>query len=564
MFLLWLAAFTLALGEAERVCAQAARRLPPLVSSSVRQRPAPEPEILEPPAANLDSPWWESVAAGPLQLSPEFRPVDVESLILEALRFSPRVRAISDGALIRETAIFEAKADFDAKTFMDSKFNRGNDPVGSSLTTGGPGRLLTDDWYYSAGMKKRTARGGALEASQRIGIADSNSRFFLPTTQGNSKMTLSFTQPLLNGAGRTYNERLIVLAQIDTAAGWDRLAQELQEHLVQVVEVYWELRTQRVSLVQKQRHLERGRVLLEDLRSRRELDALESQIIRAEAAETLRKTELIRAAAAIRNLEARLRALVASPEMLANRRMEIVPTDQPARELIQVGIRDAVIEAMENRPEVDEATQQIRAAGVRIDVARAELRPRLDMIVQGYVAGLDGDYDLGNAFVRQFSAGGPGYSGGLVFDMPLGNQAARARYQKRQLELRQLTSQFHAIMETLAADVETAVREVETSYREMQARHESMRAAGREAENLHERWRLLPGDDRSGSFLLQDLLDSQDRLSREEQQFAESQRLYTISLIRLKRATGTLLQHESITPQRVGETGLPAIILDKP
>ena len=95
-------------------------------------------------------------------------------------------------------------------------------------------------------------------------------------------------------------------------------------------------------------------------------------------------------------------------------------------------------------------------------------------------------------------------------------------------------------------EVEVAVREVNTSYHEMLGRYHAMVAAGEQLHYLQRRWELLPGEDRAGGFLLEDLLDAQDRLVAEELEFARSQVEYTLSLSRLQRAIGTLLDREAI------------------
>ena len=78
-------------------------------------------------------------------------------LIVEALQHSARVRAVSDNAVIAQTSVTRADADFDVRAFMESKFNRLSDPVGNTLTVGGNGtRFRQNDWRYNAGVRKKT------------------------------------------------------------------------------------------------------------------------------------------------------------------------------------------------------------------------------------------------------------------------------------------------------------------------------------------------------------------------------------------------------------------------
>lgn len=510
------------------------------------------------------TPWWQAVVTNPLRsLSTPYQ-VDVETLILDALRYSQQVRAISDTVLIRESEIVEAAAAFDVHAFMESKFVRTSDPVGNTLTTGGPPRFRESNWRYSSGLRKKSQWGGTAELSQRIGLQDNNSIFFIPPNQGNSRLTLSYSQPLLNGAGQAYNASLIVLAEIDAGIAENETSRQLQEHLLKVTQAYWELYLQRAALLQKQRNLERASEILEELEHRRGVDSLQSQIVRARAAVASRRAELIRAAAAIRNAEATLRALVNAPQLCAPANLELVPFEPPLKDCVDVTERDALLTALQARPEIDEAMKRLKAASVRLDMSKNELLPALNLVLESYVSGLQGSSDIGQSVVDQFSVGEPSYTAGLVFDMPLHNRVARARFQRRQLELRQMTSDFQATVEVLKAEVEIAVREVHTSYRETQSKYVAMRAADTEVSYLFERWRLLPGDDRSASFLLEDLLDAQNRLAAEEFGFAEAQFAYTVALAELNRVTGTLLKREQITPRLIEEDGLPRTIFEKP
>jgi outer membrane protein TolC len=277
-----------------------------------------------------------------------------------------------------------------------------------------------------------------------------------------------------------------------------------------------------------------------------------------------RRSALIRAATDIRNAQTRIHALVYDLPLQNAPLTEMVPVEAPRSRFVPIAAEDALVTAMQNRPEVDRAMQEIEAARVRLDLSRNELLPALDLVAETYVAGLRGNWQLARAYGDQFAVGEPGYSLGLVYEFPVRNRAARARFTKRQLEQRQLIKEFQGTVQTLQAEVVVTVREVETSYRELQGRRESMRAALIDVQYLNERWRLLPGDDRSASFLLANLLDAQDRLALEQSAYLDAQVAYSLALLEFKRRTGTLLRSEQIEIRRGERDGIPALLLDKP
>lgn len=561
-----------AVSPKERIAAEPLRvaRLP-LINSAVKAQIERLPTIeLEEVEARGPSgippdyvPWWQPYIARPLWRESTPAVLDVETLVLDALRDSPQVRAISDNYLISRTAIAEAAAAFDVHAFTESKFVHTNEPVGNTLTTGGPPRYLDDNWGLSAGMRKKTSWGGSLEASQRIGLQDSNSIFFVPPNQGNARLSLSFSQPLLNGAGKVYSASLIVLANIDAGIARAQTAEELQRHLIEVSRSYWELYLHRATLLQKTRLFEQAQMILTALDRRQGVDTLQSQLLRAQAAVAARRADLIRAEAAIKNAEARLRALVYAPDTAPEAIAELIPSEPPARQYVDIDMRAALVTAVQNRPDVDRAMKLIQAANVRLKVSQKELLPILNLVLETYVSGLRGSSDIGRAMSDQMSIGAPSYTTGLVFDVPMHNRAARARFQRRQLEVRQLTNQFVSALQLLSAEVEVAVRELKTTYGEMHSKYQAMLALEAEAAYLYQRWQILPGEDRSASFVLEDLLDVQERLAFEEFGFVKAQVDYSMALNELKRTTGTLLQYEQITVRKLDEAGTPRLIFEK-
>jgi len=494
--------------------------------------------------------WWQPLLAQPQRAAAAHHAVTVQQLVLDALKYSLRVQALRQPVHVAAEEMIQAQADFDARGFMESRFLDLNEPVGSTLATGGPSRLMEHNWEYKAGVRKRTAYGGTWEAAQELGHKNSNSLFFVPQDQGSAQLVLNFTQPLLNGAGRAYNESLIVLAGIDSNLAGAAYAKELQDYLVIVADAYWQLYYQRGLLLLKRRHLERAQRILDDLRSRLDIDTLQSQIVRASAAIATRRTELARAEAAVLNVEAQLRALTNAPQYQPPQ-PELLPVETPLTERVQFELGGAVQTALTHRPEIDEATQQVRAACVRLDMSHAELLPTLSLVLETYANGLAGESSVGSALERQFSRGSPSYSAGLLFETPLYNRAAQSRLRQREAQRQQVILDFHALVETLSTEVEIAVRDVETAFREMAASYAAMAAVVTNVRYLSERWDLLPGDDRSAGLFLEDMLAAQDRLVDEESAFLQSQVEYARAIIRLKRAMGTLVDVQAVPPSAV-------------
>ena len=491
----------------------------------------------------------------------------LQNLLARAVNHSAQVRVFAELPEIRRTSITEADAAFDWHTFAEGRWDDVTDPVGNTLTTGGAERFEDHHVAGSAGLRRRTRFGGRVEAAQRLGWQDTNSTFFLPAQQGTTRLSLSYTHPLMRGRGLAYNTALTVLATIDTDVATDEFHRQLQSHLLEVTRAYWGLSLERSVLVQKRASLSRAEEIARRLNLRREIDAVASQIARAEAAVAVRRAELVRAEAAVRNAEGRVRALVNDPSLgsgIGGGNVELIPTDVPSEQLIPVSVAAAVEVAIRKRPEISQAMRQIKAACVRCDMSENELLPVLNLVTEGYVSGLRGEGDVGQSFNDQFADGRPSYSVGLQFEVPLGKRAARARNARRRMELRQLRNQYRTTLETLSLEVEVAARELDTAGREMQAKHAAKRAAEVQLDYVTQRWVHLPGEGGTASLVLESLLDAQDRLAEAEVGLLTSRITYNLAMTELKRATGELLTSERVTIGAANVDCLPTAVLDKP
>ncbi|MCA9175838.1 MAG: TolC family protein [Planctomycetales bacterium] len=497
-------------------------------------------------------PWWQNPVSTPM--SESATTVTPDTLILSALRHSPQIAGLRALPEIRDAEVVEALADFDPTSFMEARFDDVNEPVGNLFTTGGPSRLLEHSLNVEGGARKRLQSGGSLEVRQRLGHENSNSAFILPNNQGTARLSLNYNQPLLNGAGKRVNRSQIVLAQISLNQAWDELASELQNHLLDVIEAYWNIYQQRSILLQRQRSEHRAEQILKTLAGRRGLDATETQIARVRAAVASRRLDVISAERDVRNVETDIRNLVQDPQ-LATVLLELVPGESPQRLQPEVNLHDSVVTAIQLRPEVNRKIRDIKSASVELDLARNDLLPMLNLVVSAYADGLAGSSDVPRAFSNSLSTGGPTYSTGLVFELPMGNRAAKARLRRQQAQIRLFAAQLQTTIGNVSSEVERATRDVVTNYERMRSSVLSVRAAELSLAAAVRQWELMSGDARSGSLLLDEVLDKQLLLVQEELTFARSEFEYMVALAKLRRAEGTLLRRHHIAPVCGGPDG---------
>ena len=518
-----------------------------MLPAGVEQSPTPAPSVVVP--ENFSA-WWDSLVQQRAGIAPRSISVDVTTLVQQALIYSSQVQVLQADPEVQHRIVKQEEATFDWRTFLNAKYDDLNDPIGNTLTTGNNDNRFEDRHTVSSGgLKRRTTAGGEVKLSQQFGYQENNSRFLLPNPQSTSRLELSFRQPLMSQSGVAYNQSQIVLARINASSSGDETLEELQRHLYGVAEAYWKLYGARAEFFQRQKLLSSAQKVLTTLEGRHGVDTIPRQILRARAAVARAESRMQRAVTDIRNAESQLRLLVNDPEMLNGGAVEFTPMEVPSMVPLPVGLRESLQEALVNRPDISRAIRQMRASGVRMGVSKSEMLPKLDFIVSSYVAGLENKAQFVDSFNNQFTQGRPGYTVGMEFEVPLGNRAAKAKVEQRQWELKRAINSFKATVETSLTEVEIASREVDTAWRELLGKYQAMVAAQNEVSYLQDRFDVLPNVEESSILLLEDLLDGYERLADEEAAFAQAQTSYSLSIIQLRRATGTMLRSRYDAPE---------------
>lgn len=474
----------------------------------------------------------------------------LEALYISAIQNSSQIKVFSDLPLIRETSIQEAEGAFDVNFFVEGRYDDLNDPVGSTLTTGGDSRYEEEKLGFRTGVRKKVAATGAeVYVTQELARTENNSVFFTPNPQTNARLVIGAIQPLLNGAGYGYNHAIIQIAEIDSEIARHEFLRQIESHLLEITRTYWGLYLARGVYQAKSRAFNDASKIVTDLESRSDFDAGRPQVLRAQAATAERKADLIRSESAVRNAEDRLKALINDPAYKEVSALEIIPTDMPVLGRSSSDLQQAATAALENRPEIQQAFLQLKASAIRRDMSRNELMPVLNLLVEGYVGAIRRD-DWSGTFNDEFDAR-PGYTVGLRLDYPLGNNQAEARNMRRRLEARQLVSQLRTTLETVLLEVKVAVREVQTAYRDMSAKHESMMAARADLDSFQKRREaMFLGGDTSAINYIEFYIESQGRRASSEEAFLQAVATYNVALVSLERVKGSLLAYESIETVR--------------
>ena len=352
------------------------------------------------------APWWIRGQKNSIGDS-QGKSISIEDLYLRTIRNSKQIRVFGDLPLIRETGIQEAKGAFDTNAFIQGKFDHLNDPVGNTLTTGGASRFKQDEWSFDAGVKKKFVTGTEVTLSQNLSQTANNSIYFTPNPQSKGQLSLSIAQPLFKGAGVEYNRSILRIARLDSDIAMSEFIRQSESHLLEVTRTYWALYAARVTYLQKARLVDETARVSDELKARQKVDAQQSQIFRAQSSLASRRSDLVRSEAAVRNAQDRLKALTSDAALLDGPNVELIPSDRLILGASSVDPQAAAAVALENRPEINQAFLQLRAATIREKMQRNDLLPELNLVLQGSLGGLSGG-DFAVGYSKQYNTGGPG------------------------------------------------------------------------------------------------------------------------------------------------------------
>jgi outer membrane protein TolC len=517
-----------------------------------------------------DRQWWEDASQRPILPAANWVSFDLNAVVLEAIAHNPRIAMVNHQAAIAMERIVQEDAVFDPNLLLESKYGSTSDPVGNSLTTGGPPRLHEDSWDNRAGVVKRARDGTSVDLSQQMGLLDSNSLFFQPTNQGNTRLNLSVTKPLRSGSGRLYNERLLIQARIDSRVTSQQLRQEVQGRIALTMMTYWRLYEARCHLLQQRDLLARGIEIEKMLLARRGFDSGELEVVRVANRIARRRDDLLAVERDLKNLQTELSALVPSPALRSGQNIEMIPLGAPQCVPMEVDTRDAVITAISLRPEVRSAAIDLESAALELSVTRNELLPQLNAVVGGYLAGLNGENDVTRSFGDQFADGRPGVNAGITYELPYAQRAARSRHRAAHQRLQELNAAYRESVVKTTAEVEIASRNLSVAIERLTTRQNVWETALKQESLVKCRWETVGPEGRHAALVLEDLLNQQETRTNAEKELVAAQLDYILSLIELQQAMGTLLTAEgtaSLSAELLGagnDTAAPVIPQPRP
>jgi outer membrane protein TolC len=297
-------------------------------------------------------------------------------------------------------------------------------------------------------------------------------------------ISLTVTQPLLRGFGIKVNRRYQQIAANELRISDLLFRQQLINTVYGVTRLYADFEALYEDVRVKEQIYAEAQKLLADTAAQVEEGTLASvELSRAKAQVFSTKFDLEKARGQLEEQEAILKTVLtrrgnADPEVRAASIIPVTPLRES--ELPSQSEEELLKLALENRPDIQQATLQLLNADLSIEGVKSAVRPQLDLVLSAQNSGLAGQLNPLVANPDPTFAGGystalsqilrrnyPTYSAGIQLALPLHNRVAQAdlardEWIRRQIEVRLQQLQTQARLEV--EDALISLRRARSAY----------------------------------------------------------------------------------------------------
>jgi outer membrane protein len=430
-------------------------------------------------------------------------------------------------ALARQT-LTEERSRFEALFTTTASYDKNDSPTATRLESNQSNNLRV-----TPGVELPLVTGGTLRADLPLSRFESDNEFSLLNPAYASDFVVSFSQPLLRGAGVYANTQGIRLAFYNYQSSQARTKLEIIRVLTIADRVYWRLYAARQEA--KLRRQEYDLAVAQLDRARRQANAgvvAEVDIVRAESGVADTLEAVIIADNALRDRQRELKRILNSPDLRMDEPVAVVPSTEPRPLRYSVDATGLAAAAVTNRMEMLETELAIARDVSEVYVARNATLPLVSLDYAYGVNGLGPSFDDSFEMLRESDFADHRF--GLRVQVPVGNQAAMSRLRRALLRRLQTLATRDQRDLQVRQEVFNAVDQLEATWQRILATRQRVVLAARVVELEQRQFNL-------GLRTSTDVLDAQTRLANAQSAEVQAIAEYQIAQVDIAQATGTVL-----------------------
>ncbi len=513
------------------------------------------------------------------------QPLSLREALGLALENNKDIEVARHNVKIAEYDLTGARGAYDPRFSSSTYFERIKSPVSSFLSGGENGAITTSDITGNARLEGQTPMFGGNYRLDFSSIRQTtNNQFTGLTPQYPTSMSFTYSQPLLRGLKIDNSRRLIEIAKKNLSLTDAQFRQRAIETITNVQRSYWDLvfalrnlQIQRDAVRDARSQLDHNQRLVEEgVLAPIDIVATEAQVAGFEQGLFTALEEVSRAENNLKNLIA-----VDRQEGIWSR--SLIPTDSVELTPPAVSLPEAMTIAVENRPELQQATVAREINEIDQKYFRDQTKPAIDFVGSYGVVGLAGSVNpnsinpfastteirnrvnelsaleglpllpvpppqtfpsdlIGGAAQSFRNLAGNNYNNfrvGVQVNLPLRNRTAEAQLGRSLVEGQRIMTQRQQLEQNIQVEVRNALQAIQSSRAKLRAA-----AVAREASELQyesEKRKLDAGQ--STVFLV---LERQTALTSARGSELRAQTELNKATAEFHRATGNALTVNSV------------------
>lgn len=489
--------------------------------------------------------------------------LSLEDCILKAMKNNLNVAVEVLNPELADISVSRATEDFLPSLSFGYGSQNTNSPSFSFIEA--EEKISTEYRDYSASIFQRIPTGGEFSISLNSYKNDSNQKFLSINPRYSSTLRFNFTQPLLKNFGFKISRKEIIIAKNNRDISESQLKGILMDTIYNVESAYWNFVYSIENLKAKRQSLKLAQDLL--AKNKREVEVgtfAPIEILSAQTEVASREADILQAEAMVKNNEDFLKTIINLAAEEKGVEADIIPVDKPAFAKKEVSLEDALLTALENRPDLQASRIDVQNKEINLSYARNQLLPDLSLRASYWSPGISGTkiiYDpldpfgppimtipggstaaLRDAFDFKYK----NWFVGLTLSIPLNSFLSRAEYAQARVNLEQSMFRLKNQEQQIFLEIKNAVRGVQTDYKRVHAYKVARELAEKKLEA--EEKKLKVGLT-TNYVVLQYQRDLAVARSAELQAIID----YNLSLARLDKALGTTLKNKNIRFSEISE-----------
>jgi outer membrane protein TolC len=489
-------------------------------------------------------------------------PLSVEDLINLTLENNLDISVSRYSPIASEYSILTNNRPFEPMLRLSANLTRDTSRSTTQLT--GVASTIEFNNDIAVGYSQTLKTGADIAVDFTLNRFSTNNTFtsFSPLWVG--RINYSFTQRVLNGYGRNINTRAIRIAQNNKSISEVEFERMVIDLVTQAQKSYWDLVFTAEDLKVKEDSLRLAEKTLSDNQRQVDVGTLARiDLIQSETQVATRREERVVSTFTQNQIQDQVKKVLSRQPDAGLVLAKVSPTQRaglPEPSDI-LPVTDAIRVALENRPELRQASLRLRNSEIEVEYAKNQLLPTLDLTARFVQGGVGGTQTLRNGFgpnaeIIAVVPGGvtdalgnllrfqnKGIAAGFSMQIPLSNRSQQAEYARVTTERRTGEENIKAIEAQIALEVRNAITAVEMNKARIETARVSRGLQEQQYAAEQRRFEL-------GASTVRFVLEEQDNLQRLQTNEIAALVNYRKALVDYDHALGVTLKKNNVNIEK--------------